>query len=96
MKPPATFGPEHLWVRREPLQSGVIFLQCNAELRIQLWTPRPTSPTGSRTEARFGFDGDHGSLTTARGDFRLPADTALVKIGDFPYLGALPPLTASH
>jgi hypothetical protein len=35
-------------------------------------------------------------VDTAQDDFRLPADTALVKIGDFPYLGALPPLTASH
>jgi parallel beta-helix repeat protein len=35
-------------------------------------------------------------VDTAQDDFRLRADTALVKIGDFPYLGALPPLAASH
>ena len=35
-------------------------------------------------------------VDTARDDFRLRADTALVKIGEFPYLGALPPLAGSH
>lgn len=35
-------------------------------------------------------------VDTARDDFRLRADTSLVKIGTFPYLGALPPLSASH
>lgn len=35
-------------------------------------------------------------VDTARDDFRLRADTALVKIGEFSYLGALPPLAESH
>ena len=35
-------------------------------------------------------------VDTGRDDFRLRADTALVKIGEFSYLGALPPLTESH
>jgi len=35
-------------------------------------------------------------VDTTRDDFRLRADTCLVRIGEFPYLGALPPLTESH
>jgi parallel beta-helix repeat protein len=35
-------------------------------------------------------------VDSAGDDFRLRADTALVKIGEFSYLGALPPLVESH
>ncbi len=35
-------------------------------------------------------------VDTARDDFRLRADTSLVRIGEFPYLGALPPLSESR
>lgn len=35
-------------------------------------------------------------VDTTRDDFRLKADTALAKIGEFPFLGALPPITESR
>ena len=35
-------------------------------------------------------------VDSASDDFRLRADTALVKIGQFSYLGALPPIAGSH
>jgi parallel beta-helix repeat protein len=35
-------------------------------------------------------------VDTTRDDFRLKADTALAEIGEFPFLGALPPITESR
>ncbi|HEX2056694.1 MAG TPA: pectinesterase family protein [Nitrospiraceae bacterium] len=35
-------------------------------------------------------------VDTTRDDFRLKADTALAKIGEFAFLGALPPVAESH
>lgn len=35
-------------------------------------------------------------VNSEQGDFRLQADSPLLQIGDFPFLGALPPVPSSH
>ena len=47
-----------------------------------------------RPESDLTLEADF--VDTSRDDFRLKADTALAKIGEFPFLGALPPITESH
>ena len=54
-----------------------------------------TQPAGPELKPDSDLTVDPRFVDTARDDFRLRADTSLLRIGDFPYLGALPPLTES-
>jgi parallel beta-helix repeat protein len=47
-----------------------------------------------RPESDLTLEADF--VDTSRDDFRLKPDTALAKIGEFSFLGALPPITESH
>ena len=51
----------------------------------------PQSAPELRPESDLTLEADF--VDTTRDDFRLKADTALAKIGEFPFLGALPPIT---
>lgn len=59
---------------------------------------RPGTPNQPAPELKPDSDltVDPRFVDSTRDDFRLRADTALVKIGEFSYLGALPPLVESH
>lgn len=59
---------------------------------------RPGTPNQPAPELKPDSDltVDPRFVDSTRDDFRLRADTALVKIGEFSYLGALPPLAESH
>ncbi len=55
----------------------------------------PPQRLAPELKAASDITGDPGFVDPSRDDFRLRADTPLVKIGEFPYLGALAPATNS-
>jgi hypothetical protein len=55
----------------------------------------PPQRLAPELKASSDITGDPGFVDPGRDDFRLRADTPLVKIGEFPYLGALAPASNS-
>jgi parallel beta-helix repeat protein len=78
--------------------SSRVSLSYNAMQNSESNYVRPGPPRQPAPELKPDSDltVDPRFVDTAQDDFRLRADTALVKIGGFPYLGALPPLASSH
>ena len=78
--------------------SSRVALSYNAMQNSESNYLRPGPPRQPAPELKPDSDltVDPRFVDTTRDDFRLRADTALVKIGEFSYLGALPPLAESH
>ncbi|MCC2639678.1 MAG: uncharacterized protein K0S45_91 [Nitrospira sp.] len=78
--------------------SSRVALSYNAMHNTESNYLRPGTPNQPAPDLKPDSDltVDPRFVDTARDDFRLSADTALIKIGGFPYLGALPPLARSQ
>ena len=78
--------------------SSRVALSYNAMKNSESDYLRPGPPRQAAPELKPDSDltVDPRFVDSGRDDFRLRADTALVKIGEFSYLGALPPLVESH
>ena len=78
--------------------STKVALSFNAMQNSEANYVRPGPPPQPAPELKPDSDltVDPRFVDSAGDDFRLRADTALVKIGQFSYLGALPPVAESH
>lgn len=78
--------------------SSRVTLDYNAFSNTETNYARPGSPPQPAPELKSDSDltVEAGFIDTNRDDYRLRADTSLVKIGGFSFLGALPPVTESH
>jgi hypothetical protein len=52
--------------------------------------PTPVPERAGRTDVQFS----PGFVNPEKGDFRLRADSSMIQIGTFPFLGALPPVSS--
>jgi len=53
--------------------------------------PTPALNRAGKTDVQF----TPGFVNPEKGDFRLQADSSMIQIGGFPYLGALPPVSSN-
>ncbi|MCA9419983.1 MAG: hypothetical protein KC592_03125, partial [Nitrospira sp.] len=53
--------------------------------------PTPAPDRAGKTDVQFA----PGFVDPEKGDFRLQADSSMIQVGAFPYLGALPPVSAN-
>jgi len=53
--------------------------------------PTPAPDRAGKTDVQFA----PGFVNPEKGDFRLQADSSMIKVGAFPYLGALPPVSSN-